>query len=431
MTDPTLLERRFVGSIWSDPSLIPDALELVQPSQLLDHVARVVYAQIATRARDGKPWDEVAMYQWLSAVHPAEFSTVAGWSTDGPSSVPYLAGHILTAYRRRAVSRVLDEARSSASDLERCPIETAEDAAASLLKLSGAEATGDDTADTLATEAMDALLIRQTAPGGVAGLPTGIGALDVLLGGLCPSHLGIIAARPGMGKTALMTGLMAAAGACGYSVGCFSLEMSPRQLIDRLIVSEASGDMVPAIDLSSYNAGTLRSFQLREVRAMAETVRDWRLRIDPRAQVTIDQIAAKARRWHIMGGLDLLVVDYAQLVSAGDHKGRSREQEVAAVSRTLKLLARDLDIPVVLLAQLNRGLESRQDKRPLLSDLRESGGLEQDADWVLMLYRAHVYDEAQPEGVAEAILRKHRHRRLGTVTLRWTGPCVRFDEVTR
>lgn len=251
--------------------------------------------------------------------------------------------------------------------------------------------------------------------GDITGLASGFYDLDKLTAGFQPGELVIIAARPSMGKTAFSLNIaLSAALREKKSVAYFSVEMGKEQVMMRLLASEAK------ISLSQLRSGNIEESAWPKLINAAAKMSEAPLFIDDTSGISPFDIRAKARRLKARHGLDMIVVDYLQLMSL-KQKVESREREVSEISKMLKGLARELRIPILALAQLNRGVEGRSDRRPMLSDLRESGSIEQDADVIMMLYREDYYDRDTPEikGLAEVIIGKQRNGPTGTVKLRW------------
>jgi len=275
--------------------------------------------------------------------------------------------------------------------------------------------------------AMDRLEQLYDVGSSITGTPTGYVDLDELLSGLQPNALVVVGARPAMGKTAFALG-MAANAAINARVPTlvFSLEMSHLEIVQRLLSSEAR------VDATKMRNGRLTEADWQKITRAMTPLGDADIWIDDNPNVTVMEIRSKARKLKARTGkLGLIVVDYVQLMT-GRNGAENRQVEVAEISRGLKILARELETPVVALAQLNRGLEQRADKRPMLSDLRESGSLEQDADVVLFLYRDEVYNaETQDAGIAEVIVAKHRSGPTGTVRLAWLGQYTKFANMAR
>ena len=254
------------------------------------------------------------------------------------------------------------------------------------------------------------------------GMSSGFPNLDRYIFGLKPSDLILIAARPGMGKTSFAMNIAVNAARINRDkkVAVFSLEMSREQLVARMLSSEGR------ITSEQMKTGKIEYSQWRGLNQAAEMLNMVELYIDDTASITIGEMKAKLRR---MNNLGLVVIDYLQLMSSGRRDG-NRVAEVSEITRNLKIMAKELNVPVITLSQLSRGPESRTDKRPLLSDLRESGSIEQDADIVLFLYRDAYYTKAEENiSSCECIIAKNRHGELNTVNLRWDGQFTRFSDV--
>lgn len=253
-------------------------------------------------------------------------------------------------------------------------------------------------------------------------MPTGLIDLDAMLaGGLRPGHLMVIGARPAVGKSVVATVIAHAAASRGVGVLFSSLEMSRHEVVDRIIADVAS------VDLGHLTKRTLTEDDWRRVSGAHRRSGDWPLRVDDRADVTVSQIRARARDvGRQPAGIGLAVVDYLQLVRPMDSRA-PRQEQVASISRGLKLIAKELHIPVVALAQVNRGPTTRVDKRPLMSDLRESGSIEADADEIVLLHR----DDQECPGEIEFIVEKNRHGRTGKVALAWAPHYARVASMAR
>ncbi len=264
----------------------------------------------------------------------------------------------------------------------------------------------------------------------VTGITTGFRHLDKITRGLQPSDLILVAARPSMGKTAFTLNLgFNAAHKQNKSVAFFSLEMSKEQLVSRILANAAG-----------VNLGDLQSAQLKEEDWIhlvqgSQTLNDAKIYIDDTPGLTVQQMRSKLRRLKAEKGLDMVIVDYIQLMqggSGGRRGSENRQQEISEISRNLKLIARELNVPLIALSQLSRSVEARPDKRPLLSDLRESGSLEQDADIVMFLYRDKYYNpDTTEQDLTEVIIRKHRNGELGSVELMFQGEFTRFRDVVK
>jgi replicative DNA helicase len=276
---------------------------------------------------------------------------------------------------------------------------------------------------------------RFKAAGGVTGVPSGFVDLDERTAGFQPGELTVLAARPAMGKTSFALSIARNA-ACSHNFPCliFSLEMSAQQLAERLLCSEAR------VDSTSLRRGQLQRQDLTNMTYGADTLSKAPIVIDDTPALTLRELRASARRFmadrELRGEKEfgLVIVDYLQLMSGSSRaqKSGSREQEISEISRGLKQLSKEINSPIIALSQLNRGLESRDNKRPRLSDLRESGAIEQDADLILFIYRDVVYNEAtENPNIAEVILGKNRHGAIGTVETRFEGRYTRFENLSK
>ena len=264
-------------------------------------------------------------------------------------------------------------------------------------------------------------------PDKVGGIPTGFTILDRLLGGLQKSDLIILAARPAMGKTSFALSIAQHAAKHHASrVAFFSLEMSNDQLVQRLLSMETG------IDSHRLRLGAIHDEEWPIMLEAANLLANTRIMIDDTPAASVNDIRTKARRLHAENGLDLIIIDYMQLMSGmGNSRNQeNRQQEISYISRSLKGLARELDIPIIALSQLSRAVESRSDKRPMLSDLRESGAIEQDSDVVLFIYREDYYvEDTDRQNIADILVAKHRHGATGTVSLYFRKELTQFRDL--
>ena len=257
------------------------------------------------------------------------------------------------------------------------------------------------------------------------GIPTGFTDMDELLSGLQPSDLIIMAARPSMGKTALALNLAQNAAKRGFGVGVVSLEMSKEQLVERMFCS------LLQVDSWKLRTGKLTDEDFARIGGVMDELNSMKIFIDDTSGSSMAELRAKARRLQMETGLDLLIIDYLQLMSMGAANA-NRVQEISEISRALKHLARELHIPILVLSQLSRAVESRPVKIPQLSDLRESGAIEQDADVVMMLYREDYYEEdSQRKGMLDVYVKKHRNGPTGKVELMFKKEQMRFLSVEK
>lgn len=276
--------------------------------------------------------------------------------------------------------------------------------------------------------ALDVIERASKTKGSVTGIPTGFIDLDYKLSGLQRSDLILIAARPSMGKTAFVLNIAQhVAFRQNLAVAIFSLEMSKEQLVNRLFSLESH------VDAQVLRTGNLKDNDWEKLIEGAGTIGKSRMIIDDTSGISIAEMRSKCRKYKLELGLDLVIVDYLQLMSgSGGRRNESRQQEISEISRSLKGLARELNVPVIALSQLSRAVESRTDKRPMLSDLRESGAIEQDADVCMFIYREDYYiPDTEDKNIAEIIIAKQRNGPIGTVRLAWMPQYTRFGNELR
>ena len=257
----------------------------------------------------------------------------------------------------------------------------------------------------------------------ITGIPTGFHQIDEKISGLNKANLVLIAARPSMGKTSFALNIAQyAAMKANAKVAVFSLEMSSEEIVNRVWFSEA------LVETSKIRGGNMQPNDWTRLTTALSLVSQADIYVDDTAAVSPMDMRAKCRRLMAERGLDLIIVDHIQLMQAS-RRTESRQQEITAISRELKMIAKDLDVPVIALSQLSRASEGRTDKRPMLSDLRESGAIEQDADVVMMLYRDHYYNKEANPGEAEVIIAKNRNGETGTVHVGWQGEFTKFSNI--
>ena len=264
--------------------------------------------------------------------------------------------------------------------------------------------------------------------GSVTGIPTGFIDLDYKMSGFQPSDLILVAARPSMGKTAFVLNIAQyMAFHNDVTTAIFSLEMSKEQLVNRLFSLEAH------VDAQILRTGNLKDSDWEKLIEGAGTIGKSKLIIDDTSGISITEMRSKCRKYKLEHGLDLIIIDYLQLMSgSGGRSNESRQQEISEISRSLKGLARELNVPVIALSQLSRAVEQRTDKRPMLSDLRESGAIEQDADVCMFIYREDYYiPDTEDKNIAEIIIAKQRNGPVGTVRLAWMPQYTRFGNELR
>ena len=433
-------ERAVIGAMLVSEAAVAAVAERLQAEDFYSEVHRVIYGAMMRLYTRGDPIDQLTLTNELRSV--GEFEKVGGraYVFQIVESVPTAANAARYAeiVRGKALLRdIIDVGSRITEDAFREPEDVGEalDAAEQLVYGVSNRTLREHLAPVseLAPGALEMIQRLYEAEGEVTGVETGFDDLDRLTTGFHKSDLIILAARPAMGKTALaLNAIWHASGQKGIPVAIFSLEMSKEQLVQRLI------SQVTRIPAQALRSGNVRAEDWPKlVRGVAAVSRApiW---IDDTAGVTLMEMRAKVRRLssrlNAEGGppLSLVVVDYLQLMVGQGNRSENRQQEIAEISRGLKVLARDLDVPVLAIAQLSRAVEQRHDKRPLLSDLRDSGALEQDADMVMFLYRDEYYNsDSDDKGIAEVIVGKHRNGPTGKVQLAWMEQYTKFASLAR
>jgi replicative DNA helicase len=428
------VEASFLGAVFLDPSIYHDYAGIIDESCFFSFSHRRIWRAIGTVAESGGNIDLVSVQEQLRAT--GELDSVGGTEylarlvehTPSAAGAPTYA-QLLQSYTRL---RQLMEGAIAAESICREPgadIDAAIDRVEAVLTkaLSATEqsATAPTELDELLTEALDVLEERARSGGSLVGLSSGYPSLDELTGGLQPGNLIVVAGRPSMGKTAFALSLAHHVLRAGGSAAIYSLEMSRHELILRLLAAEAM------IDSVSMQTGSLTPQDWTRLHAAAERLHGRYLTIDDHGGLTLADLRARLRKLAARRKPDLVVVDYIQLMESGNSRREyNRVQDISEISRGLKLLARELQTVVVAVSQLNRAPEARQDKRPLLGDLRESGAIEQDADIVIFLYRDAYYDrESSDRGVGEVIVAKHRNGPTGMRKLAFIEAAASFAEI--
>src|ERR687894_1974971 len=433
-------ERAVIGAMLVSEAAVSVVGETLVAEDFYSETHRVLYGAMMRLYSRGEPIDQLTLSDELKSI--GEFDSIGGrqYVFRLVESVPTAAnasryaeivrGKALLRAVIDAGSRIQQEAFAEPDDVTQ-----ALDAAEKLIYGVSNRQLKDHLAPVseLAPSALEMIQRLYEQEGEVTGVESGFEDLDRLTTGFHKSDLVVLAARPAMGKTAMaLNAIWHAAGDKGLPVAIFSLEMSKEQLVQRLI------SQVTRIPAQALRSGNVRAEDWPKlVRGVAEVSRApiW---IDDTAGVTLMEMRAKVRRLASRlnaqneAPLSLVVVDYLQLMIGQRARAENRQQEIAEISRGLKVLARDLNIPVVAVAQLSRAVEQRHDKRPLLSDLRDSGSIEQDADMVMFLYRDEYYNpESDDRGIAEVIVGKHRNGPTGKVQLAWLEQYTKFASLAR
>lgn len=380
---------------------------------------RVLFSAIAKLATTDKPYDLLSVRIQLE--HTNELDEAGGWESlvDLSKSSIGLANieHYARIIQERAVQRKLLSAHQSAyedlQDPELNAVERAERAINRLQEAVAGEVSGGDIPllKDAGREFIDDLERRFASTSDMVGLPTGFADIDKATLGLCPGDLIILAARPSMGKSTLVQNIATNVACADHqSVYIASLEMPKLQLMSRMAAA------VGQIPFRHVRSGKLQPEDWPRLTLFSGLMSEWRLAVDDRTTLTLEELRASVRRYKRKHGLHLLVLDYLQLMTINGRKNGTRAEDVSELTRRLKNLAGELGVPIIALSQLNRGVEQRANKRPMMSDLRESGSIEQDADTIMFLYRDEVYNPgSSSKGYAELIFAKQRNGEQGVV----------------
>lgn len=431
----TEAEEYLLGALISDDTVIYDIVDLVRAEDFYSDINRRVFQAAYELFTEGEAIDLITIAEQLKKKN--DFETVGGYSfltslTDG-SFLSSNAARYAEIVAEKALLRKLIKAGQNivgaAFEDEKAVSEVMEQAEKEIFDVSQNRSgkSYSPIKDVLADVYTE--LENSIGKGGITGIPTGFIDLDRLLSGLKNSDLIIVAARPGMGKTAFMLDIAQyVAAKKKLPVAVFNLEMSKEQLVTR-ILSSASG-----VASEKLRSGDLADPDWADLAEATGFLSEAPLYIDDALDVSVSSIRAKCRKLKMEKDIKLVIVDYLQLMSSGTKRGDgNRVQEVGDISRSLKMLAREIGVPVIVGSQLSRAVDSRDDKRPKLSDLRESGTIEQDADIVMFLYRDAYYNKENTEfqNVAEVIIEKHRNGSRGTVNLYFDGEHTSFKNMTK
>lgn len=422
-------EQSVLGAMLMDRDAIGIASEIVTAQDFYSRQNAVLFQTMVDMDSDGAPVDPVTLQSRLREqdLPPEAYSTevIRDLITQVPTSANVRAyAQIVfekSILRRliRANEEVANQCYTGSKDTETI----LDEAEKSIFDISQKRNTGDFVPiRQIVLNAMDKIEKASRIQGNVTGLATGFTDLDNRLAGLQPADMILVAARPSMGKTALVLNIAEHVVMHeGHCAAIFSLEMSKEQLANRLFSMESH------VDAQKIRTGDLSEQEWSDLIESAGQIGESRLIIDDTPAITVTELRSKCRKYKMEYGMELAIIDYLQLMSGSGKPGDSRQQEISDISRSLKALARELNVPVIALSQLSRAVEQRPNHRPMLSDLRESGAIEQDADVVMFIYRDDYYHEdSEEKGVAEIIIAKQRNGPIGTVKLAWQPQFTRF-----
>ena len=428
-------EKAVIGCILMDKDKMTDVADILVPDDFYHSEYRAIYQAMVQINAEGRPVDLVTVIERLKTMNvppelcSLEFMKEVADSEATAANAKHYAKIIKEKSLLRRVIKVnetITEECYAGRESSDAILEETEKQLFKLLQSRGAE---DITPiKDVVMDAINRIEAASKQSGSVTGIPTGFTDLDYRTSGLQPSDMILVAARPSMGKTAFALNLAAYA-ACKKHITTviFSLEMSNVQLVNRMLSLEST------VDADKIRKGHLDSNDWGKLIEGADSIAKSKLIIDDTPGISIAELRSKCRKYKMENNLGLIIIDYLQLMSgSGSGRSEGRQQEVSDISRALKALARELNVPVVTLSQLSRAVEQRPDHRPMLSDLRESGAIEQDADVVMFLYRDDYYNkDTEQKGIAEIIIAKQRNGPIGTVKMAWLPEQTRFADLSR
>ncbi len=427
-------EQAVIGSMLTDSDAVSSSIEVLKEEDFYREDNRIIYSAMLNLYNRAEPIDLITLKSELESM--GKFEKVGGYEylSALPDKVPTTANVVkyIKIVEEKSTLRNLIKTANEIIEMGYDPTEEIEDVMECAEKKifnimqdknqKGYEAIKDILVDSF-TE-LEELYNRK---GHITGVPTGFADLDYRLAGLHGSELILVAARPAMGKSAFALNIATNAALRGNTpVAVFSLEMSSKQMTNRILCSEAM------VDSNKVKTGKLEDEDWSKLAEAIGPLSETGIYIDDTPGISIMEIRARCRKLKLEKHIGLVVIDYLQLIQGSNKRNGSREQEISEISRSLKILAKELEVPVIALSQLSREAEKRQDHRPMLSDLRESGAIEQDADIVMFLYRDDYYNkESKKQNVAEVIIAKNRGGSTGTVELGWLGSYTKFVNLER
>ena len=422
-------EQAVIGSMLTDFEAVVTAIEMLKPEDFYREDNKLIFVAIVSLFNKGEPVDIITVKAELESM--GKFENVGGieYLAELPDKVPTTAN--VTKYIKIVEEKsTLRDLIKTANEIIDLGYDTTEDVDAIV---ESAEKKIFDTIQNKNTKsytAMKDILVDSftnleelyNRKQHVTGVPSGFTELDYKTAGFHGSELILIAARPAMGKSAFVLNIAThAALKANIPVAIFSLEMSKEQMVNRIMCSEAM------VDSNKVRTGKLEEDDWTKLAEAIGPLSEAEIYIDDTPGISVTEIRSKCRKLKMEKNIGLVVIDYLQLVQASARRGGSREQEISEISRSLKILAKEIGVPVIALSQLSRAVEQRPDHRPMLSDLRESGAIEQDADLVMFLYRDDYYNpESEKKNIAEVIIAKHRGGSTGTLDLGWFGNYTKF-----
>ena len=427
-------EQAVIGSMLTDKEAVIAAIEVLRADDFYREDNKAIYQAIMNLYNRSEPIDIITLKSELTQI--GKFESVGGleYITSLPEKVPTTANveKYIKIVEEKSTLRTLIKTANDLIALGYDPTQDVEQIMDQAEKQifnvmqkrnqKGYSAIKDILVDTF-TQLEELYNQKQH----ITGVPSGFVDLDYKTAGFHKSDLVLIAARPAMGKSAFALNIASyAATRANTPVAIFSLEMSKEQMANRILCSEAM------VDSNKVRTGKIEDDDWAKLAAASGDLSEAGIYIDDTPGISVMEIRAKCRKLKLEKNIGLVVIDYLQLVQGSNKRGGSREQEISEISRSLKILAKEIDVPVIALSQLSRAPEQRPDHRPMLSDLRESGAIEQDADIVMFLYRDDYYnEESEKKNIAEVIIAKHRGGSTGTVELLWLGNYTKFANIEK
>ena len=430
----TEAEQAVIGSMLTDKDAIISAIEVLKPEDFYREDNKTIYSAILNLYNRAEPVDIITLKSELSSMGSLEAVGGLEYLAQLPDKVPTTANvdKYIKIVEEKSLLRSLLKTANEIIKLgydETQEVDFLMDQAEKKIfdTIQSRNQKGYSSIKDILVDTFTQLEQLYNQKQHITGVPTGFADLDYKTAGLHNSDLILVAARPAMGKSAFALNIASyAATRENTPVAIFSLEMSKEQMVNRILCSEAM------VDSNKVRTGKIDDEDWAKLAQASGTLSESKIFIDDTPGISIMEIRAKCRKLKLEQNIGLVVIDYLQLVQGSGKKGSSREQEISEISRSLKILAKEINVPVIALSQLSRAPEQRPDHRPMLSDLRESGAIEQDADIVMFLYRDDYYNEdSEKKNIAEVILAKHRSGSTGTVELLWLGNYTKFANIEK
>ena len=427
-------EQAVIGSMLTDKEAVASSIEALKEDDFYREDNRIIYSAMLNLYNRAEPIDLITLKAELESM--GKFEQVGGFEylVELPEKVPTTANttRYIKIVEEKSVLRNLIRTANEIIDLGYDPTEDVEDIMEGAEKkifniMQDKNQKGYAPIKDILVDSFTQLEELYNRKQHITGVPTGFADLDYRTAGLHGSELILVAARPAMGKSAFALNIATNAAVRGNTpVAIFSLEMSKEQLVNRILCSEAM------VDSNKVRTGKLEDEDWGKLAEAIGPLSETGIYIDDTPGISVMEIRAKCRKLKLEKNIGLVVIDYLQLVQGSNKRNGSREQEISEISRSLKILAKELNVPVIALSQLSRAVEQRPDHRPMLSDLRESGSIEQDADIVMFLYRDDYYNpDSEEKDISEVIIAKHRAGSTGTVKLLWMGNYTKFVNLAR